>query len=156
MLRHTRVPLLLHRDVMLRYGRVGWVGVGWGPCLSKGSTLLSNRSWLCEPFQRTICKMDQKRTIKAEHHYWHDRSMLARHEETRTNALKTSSPWLLVYARSWQWRYINMSKNLLKVTAAAVRKALSWKCTKIDWQAWGNRPRDAIAAYVFQDKNWRK
>ena len=41
------------------------------------------------------------------------------------NALRTSSPWLLVYALSWQWRYINMSKNLLKVTATAVRKALS-------------------------------
>ena len=31
--------------------------------------------------------MDRKRTIKvikAEHQHWHDRSMLARHEETRT------------------------------------------------------------------------
>ena len=27
--------------------------------------------------------MDQKRAIKAEHQHWHDRSMLARHEETR-------------------------------------------------------------------------
>ena len=32
--------------------------------------------------------MDQKRTIKAEHHYWHDRSMLARHEETRTKRIE--------------------------------------------------------------------
>ena len=45
-------------------------------------------------------------------------------------------------------RYINMSKNLLTVTAAAVSKALSLKCTKIEWQAWENRPRDAIASYV--------
>ena len=32
--------------------------------------------------------MDQKRTIKAEHQYWHDRSMLARHEETRTKRIE--------------------------------------------------------------------
>ena len=46
--------------------------------------VLSNRSWLCEPFQRTICKMGQKRAIKAEHQHWHDRSILAKHEEART------------------------------------------------------------------------
>ena len=32
--------------------------------------------------------MDQKRTIKAEHQHWHDRSMLARHEETRTKRIE--------------------------------------------------------------------
>ena len=37
------------------------------------------------------------------------------------NALKTKSTW---HAGSWQRRYINMFKNMLKVTAAAVRKAL--------------------------------
>ena len=31
------------------------------------------------------------------------------------------SPWLLVYARSWQWRY-STCKNMLKTTAQAVRK----------------------------------
>ena len=60
---------------------------------------------------------------KGEHQYWHDRSMLARLEETRTKRSETNSPWLLVYARSWQLRYI--VQNLLKATAAAVRKALS-------------------------------
>ena len=63
--------------------------------------------------------------------------------------LTTQSPWLLVYARSWQWRYINMSKNMLTVTAKAVRKALSWNCTKNEWQAWENRPKGAIASHVF-------
>ena len=32
--------------------------------------------------------MDQKKTIKAEYQYWHDRSMLARHEETRTKRIE--------------------------------------------------------------------
>ena len=100
--------------------------------------------------------MDQKRTIKAQHHYWDDRAMLARHEETRTKRIENQQSMafgvrtLLAVALG---RYINMSKNLLTVNAAAVSKALSLKCTKIEWQAWENRPRDAIASYVFQGKN---
>ena len=70
--------------------------------------------------------MDPKRAIKAEHQHWHDRSMLARHEEARTKRFENQQsmafgvPTFLAVAR-----YISMSKNLLKVTAAALCKALS-------------------------------
>jgi transposase-like protein len=40
------------------------------------------------------------------------------------SGLTTQSPWLLVYARCWQWRYINMCKDILKTTAKAVQQAL--------------------------------
>ena len=73
--------------------------------------------------------MDQKRAIKAEHQHWHDRSMLARHEEACTKRFENQQSMafgvrtLLAVALHLLHQY--MSKNLLKVTAAAARKAPS-------------------------------
>ena len=69
--------------------------------------------------------MDQKRTIKAQHHYWDDRAMLARHEETRTKRIENQQSMafgvrtLLAIAL-----HLYLFKNFLKVTTA-VRKALT-------------------------------
>ena len=71
-----------------------------------------------------FAKWIKKRTTKNQHQHRHDRSVLERTKKNIPNGLTTQSPWLLVYARCWQWRYINMCKDMLNTTAKAVQQAL--------------------------------
>ena len=75
--------------------------------------------------------------------------MLARHEETRamrfdnTKSLAFGLRTLLAVAlHQYVQEHVDSDRQ---------------SCLyQNEWQAWENRPRDAIASYVFQGKNWPK
>ena len=96
--------------------------------------------------------MDPKRTIKAEHQHWHDRSMLARHEEARTRRFENQQAMAfglrtLLAVALHQCVQEPFESYRRSYPQSAQLKVYQNRMAAV------NRPRDAIASHVFQDKN---
>ena len=101
--------------------------------------------------------MDQKRTGKGERQYWHDRSMLARHEETRTKRIENKQSvafgvrTLLAVAL-----HQHVQKPVETYSSSCAQSAQQLKLHQFRMAGLGKKLRDAIAACVFEEQKTRK
>ena len=124
-----------------------------GPGVSKSSSWVSNRSWLCEPFQRAICEVDQKKTTKNQQQHRHDRSVLERIKKhtkwiDHTKSVAVSVRTLLAVAlHQYVQRHFEDYSESCTASVAWLNRP------NFDWQARENDSQALVAASVLDLQN---